>query len=159
MTDIAAEVTPPFTSRKREITAFAHHRHQFFILGEGGHAQHVPRRPRPRPTLPREDSAGTDIEPYAQFEGSKPSRLTTAIMWVAGNSGPGDQEDQNEGGLHNMIHTVGYDPRGLQGAGQCGSSRMKIAFPAKETDCHNTSNPPELRWPREIDCEAAGHIL
>ena len=79
-------------------------------------------------------------------------------MWVAGNSGPGGQEDHHEGVCHNLTNHQNYESNeaDCEAAGHMWIEALKVDHEG-EGGCHNTTTHQNYES-NEADCEAAGHM-
>ena len=79
-------------------------------------------------------------------------------MWVAGNSGPGGQDDHHEGACHNTTTHENYDSNeaDCEAAGHMWMEDDED-HGDHEGECHNTSTHENYES-TESECEAAGHM-
>ena len=80
-------------------------------------------------------------------------------MWVAGNSGPGGQDDHHEGACHNTSTHENYESNeaDCEAAGHMWMEDDDHDGHEGDGDCHNTSTHENYES-NEADCEAAGHM-
>ena len=80
-------------------------------------------------------------------------------MWVAGNSGPGGQEDHHEGVCHNLTNHQNYESNeaDCEAAGHMWIEDDDHGDHEGEGGCHNTTTHQNYES-NEADCEAAGHM-
>ena len=137
---------------------------EFFILmGEGGHAGHDDHDDHGGGHDDHGDhgddsamvcydisthTANSSYENQADCEGA-------GLMWVAGNSGPGGQDDHHEGACHNTTTHENYDSNetDCEAAGHMWVEDHE----GHEGECHNTSTHENYES-TESECEAAGHV-
>ena len=139
---------------------------EFFILmGEGGHDDHGH---GDHDDHDDHDDHGSDSAMVCYDIGTHTVNSTyqnqadcegAGLMWVAGNSGPGGQDDHHEGACHNTTTHENYESNeaDCEAAGHMWMEDDDHDGHEGDGDCHNTSTHENYES-NEADCEAAGHM-